>query len=288
MNKVSGLKWAIAFHEKVDKLELFDIDDNSIDSSTFEKQTGFDPSRIVDIVKQQHLSQIQSGKEVYRTYINILRDKARTGKLHRIEDINDMLEYIKDPVLCNRYITDNGYGDYSKGIVAAAVRDDYRVVRYVKNLSISSIYRMWKANVLPSTVFKYITAEIPEDIQAAVVSGDSHNIELFNHPSPRTQMAAVKANPAIVSAIEHVDLEVARYVLSIDADYIQHFYYQSPEFQQIAVENDPYSIRLIYSPTVASQLAAYNSVSDEDKDNMFYLIRDKSPELVKLHKQRKG
>lgn len=72
----SGEKWAIAFNPTVDTIECFDINDRSLSTTSFKRQTGFDPQRFIDLaIGQNHINSVDAQRHVHKLTIEFLRSQ---------------------------------------------------------------------------------------------------------------------------------------------------------------------------------------------------------------------
>ena len=106
-NKQSGGKWAIAFHNEVDKVEMFNSDDKSIDETIFQKETGFDPHQVVKKIAPNHEVEIQQSRDEYDDL------KKRVQKQLNNEVISNQMENALAKLKSEKLMLD--YFSYARG-----------------------------------------------------------------------------------------------------------------------------------------------------------------------------
>lgn len=124
LNKESGGKWAIAFHNDLDRYEYFDQEDNSISQEEFDSETGLNSNKVVEYAASKE-EQVQQARAKFRVEADELRNllkKKDIGphvekKLIYIKNLRYILEYL-------RYALEDGkVGDVLLKLVAQLTRD---------------------------------------------------------------------------------------------------------------------------------------------------------------------
>lgn len=82
LQKETGKRWAIACHRKLDKIEMFDQRDNSINVDQFQQQTGLDPMKYKDMaLDKQHTPKYDQSKQQYVEALAIIQQATPFTKV---------------------------------------------------------------------------------------------------------------------------------------------------------------------------------------------------------------
>jgi hypothetical protein len=233
LNKQTGGKWAIASHVKIDQIELFNQQDQSINETQFKQQTGFDARELIKLLPVND-SRIAQARTTRRELLDTLRYKLQVWQsrrmFHRDTEIEELLIKSKHGGSCYDYMSAvgkyHGPSEFPEIIQLAGVRYRGRAIKYIKDPKPSvqiatvknsgiAIYYIIKAGIKPSEAvqqeavktdyhaFKSILAAYPEitpseELQLYAVEQEPEYIKLIIdtgiRPSDRVQMQAVKNN----------------------------------------------------------------------------------------------
>ena len=254
LNKVNGSKWAIAAHPKLDQIECFDQEDQSLEPEEFKSQTGLGPVSIVRRVHKDFGDELASNRNQYKEYKRRLSHMSHSELFVRNEKIEEMLLYVKDPELCANYVYVCGKGNYPETIALLAIKYSGALVRNIENLTnkiIATIARDKPEDLL------YIDDVSPE-IQKKLVAEEPYNIEYLNHPTEEIQKQVLKDHPHLIDRVHNLSYEAAKIAVKEDPLQVKNCYFQTPEIHKIAVTEDPYIIKYIEDPATDIQEIAVN------------------------------
>lgn len=256
LNKVDGSKWAIAAHPKIERIECFDRDDNSLSEQEFESATGLNPLEIVRHAHADFSKEIETSRTEYKSAMEKLRQLRLQGKLTRSEELEQLLMFVKDADLCASYISFNRHGNYPAAIVLPAIVVSPALVQYVENLTPKLVATI--ARDSPETL-SYID-DVSIEIQRQVVAADPNNIEFLQKPAEEIQKQVLAEYPFMIDRVHNLSYEAAKIAVKEDPVQIENSHYQTPEIQAIAVKEDPYVIRFIENPAVEVQELAIRAL----------------------------
>jgi hypothetical protein len=261
LDKTSGEKWAIATHKNLDKVEYFNKDDKSIDAKQFQKQTGFNPKKLIAMVSHNE-TRITTARQNRKELLALLKTRMSAwkeqGTFNRDIELEKLLAQVKSSELCFEYITQvgkrHGPQDYTgiigQSIIWSAVKQYSSAIQYIKNPS--------------------------EAVQLAAVKQNGEAIQYIKNPSEAVQLAAVKSNGGAIQFINNPSEEMQLAAVKRNDEAIKYIKNPSEAVQLAAVEHDGYIINYIKNPSEAVQLAAVNQ-----NGRAIYYINDPS-EAVQL------
>lgn len=159
LNKANGNKWAIAAHRDIDKLELFDINDNTISEEVFAAQTGLLAHELVDIANKEYQPTIEKSREKVKQYYDYLKTHLIGNISQRDQKIEEALLITKDSKLSYQYVgnllnskVDNN--QIPEAIVRAAVTHHPDILLKMKNPSESLLVEAMSAGVMAMEYIK--------------------------------------------------------------------------------------------------------------------------------------
>ena len=263
LNKKRGDKWAIAYHNEIDKFELFDKNDNSIDETEFETATGFDPEQLIKLAKKND-SKLDSSRDEYREWARELKSVDFDSLTQRDKRIEYILMKTKDGELLSKYLKQIG-DKAPEQIQLTAIQKDGNSIRHIENPS----ERVQLAAVQQEGHFiKYILAKgitPSERVQLAAVKQNGYAIEYIENPSERVQLAAVQQEGYAIEYIENPSERVQLAAVQQEGYAIEYIENPSERVQLAAVQQEGYVIKYIIkkgiTPSERVQLAAVRSRS---------------------------
>lgn len=107
LQKNTGNMWALAIHNEIDQIEIFDKKDNSISEEEFISQTKLSAQHIKQLIINNHLSDINSSKEKYKDAMTFLDDfdwYSISGLSNRNSDAEKALMITKENNYCTLYL----------------------------------------------------------------------------------------------------------------------------------------------------------------------------------------
>jgi len=263
LNKKRGDKWAIAYHNEIDKFELFDKNDNSIDETEFETATGFDPEQLIKLAKKND-SKLDSSRDEYREWARELKSVDFDSLTQRDKRIEYILMKTKDGELLSKYLKQIG-DKAPEQIQLTAIQKDGNSIRHIENPSERVQLAAVKQN---GYAIRHI--ENPsERVQLAAVQQEGHFIKYILAkgitPSERVQLAAVKQNGYAIEYIENPSERVQLAAVQQEGYAIEYIENPSERVQLAAVQQEGYVIKYIIkkgiTPSERVQLAAVRSRS---------------------------
>ena len=211
LDKTSSEKWAIATHKNLDKAQYFNKDDKRIDAKQFQKQTGFNPKKLIAMVSHND-TRITTARQNRKELLTLLKTRMsawkKQGTFNRDIELEKLLAETKISHPCFFYITEVGEhhgpqeytGIIGQSIIWAAFKyenDDennmlsgYDVIKYIKNPSEAVQLAAVKHN---GYIINYIKNP-SEDVQLAAIKRYGHHIQYIKNPSEAVQLAAVNQN----------------------------------------------------------------------------------------------
>jgi hypothetical protein len=239
LNKLNAGMWAIAYHNDIDQIELFDQKDKSLDEPEFRAQTGLSVSTLLELAKtDDNTKTLDTARGAYKDQVGRLKelmmDFDGTSKNPEIEKL---LIYTKSARYSDNYISrigsKNGRQTFPDDIVLAAIPRTDDVLQWVKDPS--------------------------EKVQLAAVEDYPASIEYLENPSEKVQLATVKKNGANLVYITDPSDEVMRVAITHTPAVIEHFEHPAEHLQLIAINENPRNIQYIENSTEKVQLIAVNA-----------------------------
>ena len=152
INKTTGDKYAIASHPQVDRLELFDRNDNSITAEQFRAATGFAPAALVRLIpaNDPRIAHARITRKAVLSELKQHMEQWRRGDRHRDNELEALLIKSKHAYSCVEYIRGvgnrHGAQEFPEIISLAAVRsrddeddaddeDDDVIMQWISNPS---------------------------------------------------------------------------------------------------------------------------------------------------------
>jgi hypothetical protein len=236
LSKADGGKWAVAGHTKSDQIECFNQVDDPITPEAFEQNTGYNPYDLVERAHNEYGDKLNDA----RVHYLIAMDKIEmyfNGNKSFSDDIEDLLAFTKTPRYCARYIEEQGFRDYPKEIVYAAIRSDSRILANVKTITPAMKKSMVRAN--PSIIGALqrenrLTEQEVIDLGKIAISQKNTNIQYINNPPEELQLYAVSLGYHVISDIDAPSLAVQRAAVKasgndLDVLYMIRYEYRRPE-----------------------------------------------------------
>lgn len=109
LQKNTGGMWAIAGHKQLDKMEIFDKNDNSVDEQLFIKQTGLDAKTLVDKALHTHSPAIDNSRVAYNQAIEKINNLIQHDITERNPEIEKLLLFTKIAYYIQRYVKKLAY-----------------------------------------------------------------------------------------------------------------------------------------------------------------------------------
>lgn len=256
LNKKTTGMWAIAYHNDIDQVGIFDQQDNSINQAELAEQTGLDAQELIALVETPvHKEKISGSRDTFNDKLKELRQLLNNfDYIKRDEHIEQLLTYIKKPDLCLTYIRqiyqEHGKQSYPAGLELAAISEDGDVIRYIKNPS----EQVQLAAVKKHGSFIRQIANPSEKIQLAAVSTDPGSLEYIRNPSENVKMIAVGRNPMAIKYIDNPSEEIQLVAVKKHPRSISEISFPSEKVQMAAVQGDYKAFRYIEDPSEAVQL----------------------------------
>lgn len=229
LSKQTGGMWAIAAHEDLTDFEMFNKQDDSIDSREFQRETGLNPAAIVRLAfNTKHKPTVDTARQSYTDTIKKTTDMLFefTGEA-RDPEIEKLLMYTKSGSNCAEYIESIGKNgklgkqNYPHVIEVAAVNDDIDTIRYLKTVPEDLQMLVLKKPTINEyytvddviKVFYVSKIELTEEAQryATAIITDTQNYELFKYiinPTEKVQIEAVSREPFMLEYIPNPSHEV--------------------------------------------------------------------------------
>ena len=161
LQKQTGGMWAIAGHEDLEQVEMFDQQDNTLTEAQFKQQTGLDPMALVDLALAKYGSQLSSVRTDYKTIkrnteraiINANQRNAETEKnltflkdgfltatyvhylAHNGQDVDALPEVLKKSAVTNNPALIPSFKNLSERTLIDAVKAKSRALEHIKNPS---------------------------------------------------------------------------------------------------------------------------------------------------------
>lgn len=282
IQKETGNKWAMAFHEKLEEVEYFDMQDQSIDVKRFNAQTGLDALGIIEQARAKIEPEITPVRNKHMDLLLYLRTAVEQVRSRDPKIEKGILE-VKKPDLADRYIYNVYFGTkmkpiegLSEDLIALALRVEPGNINRIANPSEKLQLIAVKIDGL---VIKHI--ENPsEDVQLMAILNDGHAIEYIKNPSEKIQIAAVERNwhslanikvptentimaalGANAAAYRYVDEayqtdKLNLHAVNKDGNNIKYISNPSEKLQLLAVHTTPESVRFISNPSEKTQRIA--------------------------------
>ena len=214
LQKQTGGMWAIAAHRKLEgRWEIFDQGDRSINDVEFNRQTGLDAKRIVDIaLSDVHQPEIQKSRTGYRDSLELTEklynEWFRTPineRPQRLPELEKQLLYNKEPYSCQLYVAE----------VAKTIAQQTNKGMKPSNYNYGS-------HMIDAT-------EFPEAISIAAIQRSASTVRFFYNPTERMQMATIEEDPINIRMIDEPTLKVQIKAVESDIGAAQFIKNPDPE-----------------------------------------------------------
>jgi len=205
LQKQTGNKWAIAVH---DEMEYFDKNDRTLTKQEFDRQTGIDSDKYVQMVSSgteaygkvnTARSNMRYDKEELERVIEEFRNKnQRVDNPQRDPSIETSLLSVKDPVFTRAYmyvlINDENMIELDQNMQTLVVNHALFMLKYISNLTDRSTLQAVKKS---SAALQYIRNP-SEDVQRIVIDQDPFLIRDIANPSDEIVNYALEGSPYII------------------------------------------------------------------------------------------
>lgn len=284
IRKADNAMWAVAAHEDVDKIEIFDQADNSISVRRFESDTEWNLEFMLGMAMFPDVQRkISARKEWFydiRGQIdNFLRDK--TSGNERSERVEDQLRMTNDTEYGLRYVRKvggSGPVEFPEDICILAINGGPSCIGYIKNPS---------ASVQMAALDKSITSiefisNPAEEVQLRVATQAPHLIHAIENPTEAAQMKVVDYDPEFIKYIRNPSMATMKRVIDNSTTNITYINNPPVEIQLYAVKKSIYTIQSISNPDEEVQMhVALDSPFDlglfEPTERVQLAAVDKSP-----------
>jgi hypothetical protein len=271
LSKTEDKRWAIAGHEQVRQIEIFDQYDTSLSSETFTAQTGLDAVELTNqALKYKEIPQIREQYNSDLYHLQFLLEQFDYN--HRDEEIEDLLVHTKSARYCRDYIrniaNNLGPSEFPPAIVLAAMTKYDRILPLIKNPSFN--------------------------IQLAAVKKNYGDIQYINNPHEKLQLIAIEQQPYAISYIKNPTKKaqlLAFYTMATDFDREQlefkiknlcpELFWELHKEKLIQYENVIYEILKKSMPTIDDKtiIAVENAIIKNLKDFVELVKADPDPSI---------
>lgn len=260
LNKLNAGMWAIAYHNDVDQVELFDQKDKSLDEPEFREQTGLSVSTLLDLAKKDDVANtLGSVRGEYKDRVGRLKElMSNFDGTSKNAEIEKLLIYTKSSRYSDKYISligsKNGKQTFPDDIVLAAITRSDSVLQWVKNPS----EQIQLASVEDNPADIRFIDNPTEKVQLAVVNKDGAYLVYITDPTDAVMLAGITHTPAVIEHFPHPSEQLQLIVINEHPRNIQYIENPTEKVQLIAVNAKGHYIELIDNPTEKVQIAAIN------------------------------
>jgi hypothetical protein len=243
IQKQSGNKWAIAAHkDMLNNTEYFDVNDEPLKKSQFEKQTGLNTDKILSIAfGKKPQDEVKTSRERYSAALDRIKflmpevTKTRTQNI----EIEKLLWYTKNTKLLDQYMSAVGPANFNKNLEIFAVSSGIpSAITYIKNPS-------ERVQIISAKKNGAITLDYLLDIYG------EDNI------SDEVKLLCIKEEPKVIRNLKNQTEELKR--AAIETGYVNMQFIQPPisdELKLLAIQKSPRSIKSIENPSEELQILA--------------------------------
>ena len=189
LNKQNAGMWAIAAHDNVDEIEMFDQQDNSIDEQQFHNETGLNPRDLVELSHNKtNKETLSTSREPFQDAMEKLRqirNSYSTPDFSKLNpEIEKLLDITRDPFSCQWYVENRFYTSgkqqvkVSKPIILAIAKDYGAALEYIDFNDLSESFVSQVINVSGAVKpiiragYKFSTSFVNKLIQSTEESAD--------------------------------------------------------------------------------------------------------------------
>jgi dsDNA-binding SOS-regulon protein len=291
INKHTGAKWAVAAHRDLEKIEMFDQQDNSISARDFKTATGMDPHYLVELAFDNHHDTVQHSRAEFKNKNKELAAMLDAWLYNSVakqdKKIENLIIYLKDNKQAFNYVDTLVHNNISVDelpteILTLATGYTWAVIKMLKNPGDVVLERAvygGQQNAMeyiidnvkfpPSdrTIISFLTPEEPgDDIQDLVEFLRSYNINLSEQVITHSlkhnigyTLAFMRSGFSVPAVYQ---LKFAQQYLEIEGNYISDydarlFRHSSDDVKYEILKSHPSALDQFPNPSKKLRVVAY-------------------------------